>query len=114
MPVVTIEDSIAANATETMDLSPFDRFGGGGGQVAVRSTVIAASTGNVTMDLLLGSDTIISSGPIFAEPVVGGGPNGETPVVAGFGAPGDPITLRYSNTTGTAIVVRAIVDIRNA
>ena len=113
MPVVTIQDSIAGNATETMDLSPFDRFGGGGGQVAVRSTVIAGSTGNVTMDLLLGSDTIISSGPVFGEPVVGGGPSGETPVVAGFGAP-DPITLRYSNTTSSAIVVRAIVDIRNA
>lgn len=114
MPLVPRQTSVAANATVDVALAPFERFGGGGGRVAVQATVIAASSGLVNMSLLIGSDVVQDAGPIFAEPVVGGGPDANTPAVVGVGAPGDPITIRLSNTSGAAIVVRTIANVQNA
>jgi len=114
VPVVSFEQSIAANAESDISLAPFDRFGGQGGRVAVRSTVIAASSGDVNLTLMVGSDVVQQASPIFGEAALGIGPDRNTPAVAGIGAPGDPITVRLANTTGAAIVVRGVVDIQNA
>lgn len=114
MPFVPFEISVAANASADVPLAPYDRLGAGGGRVGIKATVIAASSGNVNLTLMLGSDTVVSQSPLFGEPVVASGPTNETPSYSGVGAPGDPITIRLENTTGTAIVVRGIAAIQNA
>ena len=114
MPAVPFSIGVPLNGQIDVPLAPFDRFGGGGGRIAVRATVLAASSGDVNMTVMLGSDVVQSQAPVFGESVAGLGPTRETPVVGGLGAPGDPITIRLENTTGTLIVVNGIADIQNA
>ena len=115
MSVVAFAQNVLANSTADVPLAPFDRFGGGGGRVAVRATVpVAAAPGDVLMTVLVGSDVLANQVPVFAEAAANAGPNSETPVVAGIGTPSDPITVRLANTTIGALVVSGIVDIQNA
>jgi len=114
MPAVPFQESIILNATNTVDLTPFDRFGGRGGRVAVKATSIAAESGDVNLTLIVGSDVIVNASPVFGESTVGAGPTGETPSYSAIGAPGDPITLRLANTTGATIVIQGVVQIDNA
>lgn len=99
----------------TLDLSPFDRFGGRGGRLAVAVTGAAAeANGELTMTVLVGSDILINAGEIVAEPSLNSGPTGETPRVTGRGAPADPITITLFNTNAVARDVIADIEIENA
>lgn len=116
MPAVYFRQDLgAANSVVDVPLAPYDRFGGGGGRIRVRATVVIANAGNVDMTVMLGSDVLISAGPVGAEANVGQGPTNETPSISGIGAPGDPITVRLAETAGVAnVIVTGVVDIQNA
>jgi hypothetical protein len=115
MPAVPFQVTVPLNATVNVNLAPFDRFGGGGGRVAVRATVPTGLAVNaMLMTVLVGSDVLVNQGPVFAETAAGVGPTSETPVVMGIGTPSDPITITLANTTGAAIVVTGVADVQNA
>jgi len=116
IPVVRFQQTITANQSLNIDLSPFDRFGGGGGRIRAKATLPAGTTpSNVTMTVLVGSDVLQDAGPLPAEAIAGEGPIESTAGVAGIGAPGDPITVRLAETAGTAsTIVLGVVDIQNA
>lgn len=116
MPQVRTVISVASNVDQVVDLSPYDRFGARGGQVVVAVTCLAANTGEATYDLLVGSDQITANNAILSEPVVGGGPNTESPTSRGFGAPADPITIRIKpgTITGTPVNMVVVANIENA
>jgi len=113
MPIVTFNQVVPLNGSVDVALAPFDRFGGGGGRVAVQATSIAAESGDVNLTLMIGSDTVQSAGPVFGESVAGIGPTNETPAVSGFGGIADPITVRLENTTGADITISGRVIIEN-
>jgi len=117
MPTVYFQQNMGAAGLTTIDvaLAPFDRFGGGGGRVRVRATVPTLLQGTVDLTVMVGSDVLVSAGPLGAEAAVGAGPTSETPAIAGIAAPGDPITVRLAETAGNAnTIVQGIVDIQNA
>lgn len=98
---------LAANASATVDLGPFNRFGGGGGRLAVRAATSAAGATNISV--LVGSDTLANNIPILAVGAI----NNETNVIAGLGAPSDPITIDVTDT-GAGSTVEVLADIQNA
>jgi len=114
--VVRLRTDVPAVGQTTLDLSPFDRFGGRGGRLSVASTGVAAEAqGDLTMTVLVGSDVLINAGQIVGEPSINSGPTNETPRVTGRGAPADPITITLFNNHAT--LVRAViteVEIENA
>jgi len=115
MSVVRIRTTIPIAGQATLDLSPFDRFGGRGGRLTVRSTGVAAEMdGDVTMTVLVGSDVLINAGVVTAEAVVNAGPSNETPAVTGRGAPADPITITLFNVNAATRDVITEVNIENA
>ena len=66
MPVVRFTQSIAAGATFSPNLSPYDRFGGGGGKMRLQSTV--QSTGvqaDVLETVFVGSELVENRGRIL-------------------------------------------------
>jgi len=98
-----------------VDLSPFDRFAGRGGRLAVAVTGVAAeANGELTMTVLVGSDILIDAGEIGAEASVNRGPDDETRRIRGRGAPADPITVRLFNTNAAARDVIVDAEIENA
>ena len=116
MPAVYFRQDLGvANSVLDVALAPYSRFGGGGGRVRVRCTVPTTLGGTVDLTVMLGSDVLVSAGPIGVESVAGGGPTSETPSISGIGAPGDPITVRLAETGGNAnTIVTGVVDIQNA
>jgi hypothetical protein len=115
MPVVRFSQSIAAGATFSPNLSPYDRFGGGGGKIRLQSTV--QSTGvqtDVLETVFVGSELVENRGPMAVERVAGAGPDAFTPITEAYGAPGDPIVLTYQNTNVAARSVTGILYIDNA
>ena len=115
MPVVYFQETMAANATQDVSLAPYDRFGGGGGRVRVRAVAPnGATVGSIKITVMLGSDVLISSGPLSIETAAGIGVTSETPSISGIGAPGDPITVRIEETAGNTPLVQGVVDIQNA
>ena len=114
MSVVRLRTTIPIAGQVTLDLSPFDRFGGRGGRVSVRTTGVAAEAqGDLTQTVLVGSDVLINAGQIVGEPSLNSGPNNETPAVTGRGAPADPITITVFNANAAARVVITEVEIEN-
>ncbi len=97
-----------------VNLSPFDRFAGRGGQATVKATAAATEEGDLTFSFMIGSDIIADAYAIGVEAVTGQGPNRETPSVTGVGAPADPITLNLQNSNAAARVVDVEVEIINA
>jgi len=95
-------------------LSPFDRFGGRGGRVTVKATCLATEEDDLTYDVTIGSDIIAQAYAIGVESTIGGGPNRETDLVEGIGAPADPITVNIQNANAAARVVDVEVEIFNA
>jgi len=116
MSVVRIRTAIPISGQVTLDLSPFDRFGGRGGRLSVRTTGVAAEAdGDLTQTILVGSDVLMNAGQIVAEANVNQGPTNETPAVTGRGAPADPITITVFNADAAAIkTVITDVEIENA
>lgn len=115
MPSVPFRITLTANASQDVALGPFNRFGGGGGQMRLRATVPTTLAGTVTATIMLGSDVIVNAGNLSVESVAGGGPTNETPAYGGRGAPGDPITISIAETAGNAgTIVTGVVDIINA
>jgi len=113
--VVRLRTTIPLAGNVTLDLAPFDRFGGRGGRVAVRTTGVAAeANGDLTQTVLVGSDILINAGQIVAEASLNLGPTNETPAVRGRGAPADPITVTLFNTNAAARDVITEVEIENA
>lgn len=110
MPVVTRAITVPANGTVAVDLSPFDRFGLGGGAVQLRAATAAAATlGDILANLTIGSDQVARDAVVPNTTVV----NNETPSISGVGAPADPITVTLQNTTATARLTNVVVDIQN-
>jgi len=115
VPVVFFQEQMVGNATQDVSLAPFDRFGGGGGRVRVRATLPStATTGDCSITVMVGSDVLISSGPLSLERAAGEGPDDRTAAVSGIAAPGDPITVRIINNTAGTPIVTGIVDVQNA
>lgn len=111
MPVVRRQTSIAANANANIDLSPFDRFGLGGGGVRVRAVALSGNFGDLQMNLTIGSDQVARDVPLA---VAAQGISADaTPGAAGVGGPSDPVTLNIANTSAGAIVVDAFTEIEN-
>jgi len=112
---VRLRTTIPIAGQVTLDLSPFDRFGGRGGRVSVRSTALAAEAdGDLTMTVLVGSDVLINAGQIVGEASVNSGPTNETPAVTGRGAPADPITITLFNANAATRDVISEIEIENA
>jgi hypothetical protein len=115
MPSVFYALSIPANGEAKADLRPYDRLGGGGGAVKLRSTTPLGTAGNsIQQTMFIGSELAVGAAPVGAERAVGAGPDNFTPQVGGIGGPGDPVTVSYRNLTVGAIVVTGVVDILNA
>lgn len=114
MPVVPFSLSVPLNGQIDVPLAPYDRLGGRGGRVAVAATLPILTPTGVTMTVMLGSDVVQSEGALFGEGVAGQGPTSETPRVVGVGAPGDPITVRLTNSTAGNIITSGVVQIDNA
>jgi len=113
--VVRLRTTIPIAGQVTLDLSPFDRFGGRGGRLSVRTTGVAAEAdGDLTQTVLVGSDVLINAGQIVAESSLNSGPTNETPAVTGRGAPADPITVTVFNANAATRDVITEVEIENA
>jgi len=113
--IVRLRTTIPIAGQVTLDLAPFDRFGGRGGRVSVRTTGVAAEAdGDLTQTVLVGSDVLINAGQIVAEPSLNSGPTNETPAVVGVGAPADPITVTVFNANAATRDVITEVDVQNA
>ena len=115
MSTVRLRTTIPLAGQVTLDLSPFDRFGGRGGRVSVATTGVAAeANGDLTQTVLVGSDVLINAGQIVAEPSLNSGPTNETPKVMGRGAPADPITVTLFNANAAARDVITEIEVENA
>jgi len=115
MSTVRLRTTIPLAGQVTLDLSPFDRFGGRGGRVSVKTTGVAAqANGELTQTVLVGSDVLINAGQIVAEPSLNSGPTGETPAVVGIGAPADPITVTLFNANAATRDVISEIEMQNA
>ncbi len=115
MSTVRQRTTIPLNGQTTLDLSPFDRFGGRGGRVSVAVTGVALeANGELTMTVLVGSDVLINAGQIVSESSLNRGPDAETPRVVGRGAPADPITVTLFNANAMARDVISEVEVENA
>ncbi len=113
MSTVRLRTTIPLAGQATLDLSPFDRFGGRGGRVSVAITGVAAeANGDLTMTVLVGSDVLVNAGQITGESALNRGPDSETPRVEGRGAPADPITITVFNANAAArdVISEVIVD----
>ena len=115
MPQVRRSVAVAAATTVTVDLAPFDRFGLGGGAVAVRGVEVGGlaglAFGEVLVNLTVGSDQVSRDNAIE---VGGTGVNSETPAISGVGGPSDPITVTIQNTdAAVAATVDLVADIQN-
>jgi len=115
MSIIRQTTTVPTVGQVTLDLSPFDRFGGRGGRVSVKATVLAAEAlANMTMTVLVGSDVLINAGQIPSEPTPNSGPTAETPAVTGRGAPADPITVTFFNASLAGVDVRSDIEVENA
>jgi len=115
MSSVRLRTTIPIAGQVTLDLSPFDRFGGRGGRLTAKSTGVAAEAdGDLTWTVIVGSDILLNAGQIQGEAVLNAGPNAETPAVSGFGAPADPITITLFNANAATRDVITDVEIENA
>jgi len=113
--IVRLRTTIPIAGQVTLDLAPFDRFGGRGGRVSVRTTGVAAEAdGDLTQTVLVGSDVLINAGQIVAEGSLNLGPSNETPAIIGRGAPADPITVTVFNANAATRDVITEVEIENA
>lgn len=115
MSTVRLRTTIPIAGQVTLDLSPFDRFGGRGGRLVAKCTGVAAEAdGDITWTVIVGSDILINGGEITGEGVINQGPTSETPGVSGFGAPADPITITVFNANAATRDVITVVEIDNA
>ena len=109
MPQVRFRQSIAANATEDINLAPNDRFGPAGGKVELFCVTIADGDHRAT--LMVGTDVILDRGFPNVPLAPGVVDLQRDKMAEGFGAPFDPITLRIENTTVGAVVCSGLVNI---
>ncbi len=114
MAIIRRRITVPAAGNIDVNLSPFDRFAGRGGQATVKATGVAAEVDDLTFTFTIGSDIIASLFAIGAEPLAGAGPNKETPSVTGIGAPADPITVNLQNANVGTRVVDVEVEVINA
>ena len=97
-----------------VNLAPFDRFGGRGGQATCKATGLLGQEDDLTFTFTIGSDIIAEAYAIGAEAIAGQGPFKETPSVVGVGLPSDPIRLNLANANAAARTVDVEVEILNA
>lgn len=115
MSTIRIRTTIPIAGSVVLDLAPFDRFGGRGGRASLAITGVAAEAdGDLTMDALIGSDTLIRGGQITGESSLNRGPDSETPRVGGIGGPGDPITVQVFNANAATRDVITELVVENA
>lgn len=106
--------SVPLASSVVLDLAPFDRFGGRGGRVSVKCTVVAAEVVDTTISVLVGSD-VLANAVRPSTAAVDTAPDNETPAIVGFGAPADPITITLTNTDAAlARVFFTNVSVENA
>ncbi len=114
MSIIRRRVTVPAAGNIDVNLSPFDRFAGRGGQATVKATGVIAEVVDLTLDFTIGSDIIAQGFAIGAEAIVNQGPNKETPSVVGIGAPADPITVNLQNANAGTRVVNVEVEVINA
>lgn len=100
MSLVRRDLTVPAGTSVDANLNPFQRFPGRGGHISVKATCVLADVGKYTYTLLIGSDIAAQDTTVGVEATVGAGPIEETAKSAGFGAPGDPITLTFKAAAG--------------
>jgi len=112
MAVIRRRVVVPAAGQIDVNLAPFDRFAGRGGQVFTKATALLGQEDDITLDLFIGSDQAALGYAVPAERNVGSGPDAETPGVGGVGAPADPITvtLHNANVAARTIDSETIVD----
>jgi hypothetical protein len=113
MPAVRWSLIVPANGIASPDLRPYDRFGGRGGAMKVRSSVAVAGAGAVSETIFVGSELVEQNGIVGVERAVGAGPDNFTPAIGGVGGPGDPINITYRAVAGP-FTVTGFMDIENA
>jgi hypothetical protein len=103
-----IRDSIALNATETMDLGSLSRMPADG-----TVTIYATSTtdGGLTATFLVGQEIILDAGVVNVAATTGRVDTSSDLLAQGIGLANDPLTLRVTNTTGGALVFSALIVI---
>lgn len=107
MPVITGNESIAANTTSTNRLTGnLNEFLGA---VSIVGLYVAAAAAGIRAQLLIGAESIIDD-----EEVSDINRFPQTPedfLARGAGFQGDRLILRYRNTTGGALVVKWRLEI---
>lgn len=107
--------SLAAGASNTPDLGVYDRFGGGGGKLAVRAVIDSGGvTGDIVETIFVGSEMVESRGGLALERAAGAGPDNFTVVVPAYGAPGDKIAVTFANVSAATRSVRFLIEVDNA
>ncbi len=101
-------DSIAANATQTIDLGPLSRMPAAG-QLEVFAN--CPTDGAIRMTVLLGTDIVEDRGFLNVAATTGRVQVPEDIAAQGFGASNDPITIRLENTSGAAVIAQGLVRI---
>ena len=96
--------SVAAGATATFNLSPYDRITGELGMVECRFTTPAASAGTQLLNAQVGNRIQTTDYAVGGEEYAGAGPNSRTQPIIIQGARGDVIRLAITNPTGGAVV----------
>ncbi len=114
MAIIRRRITVPALGNIDVNLAPFDRFAGRGGQATVKATGVAAEVVDLTLTFTIGSDIIASVWAIGAQGVVSGGPDKESPSITGIGAPADPITVNLQNSNAGTRVVDVEVEVINA
>lgn len=115
MPAVRFVQSIAAGASFVPNLSPYDRFGGGGGGVRVRAVIDSAgAAGDIVETLFVGSELVENRGALGLERAAGAGVDDFTPSVKALGAAADAIALTFTNVSAGARTVKGVVEVENA
>ncbi len=114
MGEIRLRTVVPIGGNTVLDLSPFDRFGGRGGRVSVRVTVLSTQNiGDLTFSVLVGSDILINSG-IPSSAALETPPDNETPAITGFGAPADPITVTLFNANAALRTFHTHISVENA
>jgi len=107
MPVITGNESIAANTTSTNRLTGnLNEFLG---RVSICALFVTAAAAGINAQLLIGAESIIDDEEVSDANVFPRTP--EDFLARGAGFQGDRLILRYRNTTGGPIIVKWRLEI---
>jgi len=101
--------SIAANATQEIQLGPLKVIPAVGGKLALYAN--CPTDGALQATLQLGGDTVIRRAFLNVATTTGRVVVPDDYVGDGIGVGGDPVTLEITNTTGAAVVAQGLLQL---